>query len=119
MLNANNGKELQEVIKNIRSGSMQLGREGSYRSDADTEKLKSLFFAGLGITAIALDLQRTDSAVYQQIEKLNLFRRGAYSKQPMSPDASGGKCRCRECTCDSIACPIFNKSCFVGIDQST
>ena len=38
------------------------------------------FMAGEGITAIALELQRSEPAVYQMIEKLDLFNRKA---QPM------------------------------------
>lgn len=33
------------------------------------------FFSGIGITAIALELRRTESAVMQQIQALNLYKK--------------------------------------------
>ena len=117
MINENKQIEMQEVIKGIRSGSLHLEREGLYWSAADIEKLKRLFSEGVGITNTALELERTESAVYQQIEKLKLFKRGTYRKQSGPSDESEGKCRCSECTCNSAACPRYAKDCPIGTMQ--
>ena len=103
-----NEENVQEVIRNVRSGKVHLGREGSYWSDSDVQKIKERFCEGIGISAIALELQRTESAVIQQIEKLNLFNRSSYNKHSEASHSSTGECRCCDCTCETVACPRFN-----------
>ncbi|MEQ2619465.1 relaxase/mobilization nuclease domain-containing protein [Hominicoprocola fusiformis] len=68
-------------------------------------RLRILFDSGVGITEIALELGRTEPAVYQQIEKLDLYGR----KQNPQRQRSGKKppeCLCDRCGNDPALCPL-------------
>ena len=60
---------------------------------------------GVGITEIALELGRTEPAVYQQIEKMDLYGR----KQNPQRQRNGKKppeCLCDRCMADPALCPL-------------
>lgn len=58
-----------EMIKSLRNRTVRLEHEGDYWTAEENERLKSMFSDNLGISEIALTLQRTEPAVMQQIEK--------------------------------------------------
>lgn len=62
-------KNHKEMIRQMRSGASRLEREGEYWTLEEREDLKRMYFDGVGITEIAMILQRTELAVTQQIEK--------------------------------------------------
>ena len=64
-----------ESVKNMRNRTVRLDREGDYWTADEKETLVRKFNEGEGITAMALELQRTESAVIQQIEAMDLFGR--------------------------------------------
>ena len=64
-----------EGVINMRRRTVRLDREGDYWTDEEKQKLVQKFMEGEGITAIALELQRSESAIYQMIEKLDLYNR--------------------------------------------
>ena len=59
-----------EGVINMRRRTVRLDREGDYWTDEEKQKLVQKFLEGEGITAIALELQRSEPAIYQMIEKL-------------------------------------------------
>lgn len=68
----------EDQIKQIcalRSNTVRLEREGKYWELKECDQLRSRFSDGCGITEIALILQRSEPAIMQQIEKLDLFNR--------------------------------------------
>ena len=70
-----------------------------------TTRRIDLFDSGVGITEIALELGRTEPAVYQQIEKLDLYGR----KQNPQRQRNGKKppeCLCGRCGNDPALCPL-------------
>ena len=76
--------------------------EGSYWSDYDKDELRRMFDTGIGITEIALTLERSEQAVMQMIEKLDLFRRQQHPRRRKKERQCG--CICRNCGAP-IECP--------------
>lgn len=92
--------EQTESVINMRNRTVRLDREGDYWTDEEKEMLVQKFNEGEGITAMALQLQRTESAVIQQIEALDLFGRKKKSSIPKRPC-----CLCDKCKLDPALCP--------------
>jgi hypothetical protein len=88
-----------ESVKNMRNRTVRLDREGDYWTAEERESLAQKFHDGVGITAIALELQRTESAVIQQIEAMDLFGRKKKTSSPKQP-----RCLCSSCQLDPALC---------------
>lgn len=94
----------QESVRNLRNHVGQLEREGDYWSDEERDRLKMMFNMGVGITEISIRLQRTEPAVFQQIEKLDLYQRKEWPRRRRAvPKAC--ECRCAVCEVDPRDCP--------------
>lgn len=89
-----------ESVKNMRNRTVRLDRQGDYWTADEKETLARKFREGEGITAMALELQRTESAVIQQIEAMDLFGRKKKNPTPKQPC-----CLCANCKLDPAACP--------------
>lgn len=99
-----NELEFKETVKNMQQSAIRMEREGDYWSTAEDERISTLFDGGTGITEIAIILQRTEQAVAQQIEKLDLYQRKenpqrqkSFTKEPV--------CLCPNCRLDPASCP--------------
>lgn len=92
--------EYTESVKNMRTRTVRLDREGDFWTEDEREKLIQKFREGEGITAMALELQRTESAIIQQIEALDLFGRKKKNPAPKQPC-----CLCANCKLDPALCP--------------
>jgi len=92
--------EYDESVKNMRNRTVRLDREGDYWTEEERETLVQKFHEGEGITAMALQLQRTESAIIQQIEALDLFGRKKKNPVPKQP-----RCLCIHCKFDPSSCP--------------
>lgn len=98
----------REYIRGMRNRTTRLDREGDYWEPYELEKLKYEFECGTDITEISLMLQRTEPAIMQQIEKLDLYER---KKNPQRircvPQPS---CLCAKCplnqTCNRNHCAM-------------
>ena len=73
-----NEQNYTNTVKNMRKSAVQLERQGDYWSEEDKENLSKMFFEGVGITEMAVILQRSETAIIQQIEKMNLYGRRLY-----------------------------------------
>lgn len=71
-----NEKGFAEIVRNMRNRTSRMEREGDYWDEAEKEQLVHLFKGNIGITEIAVQLQRTEPAVFQQIEKKTLSANG-------------------------------------------
>ena len=74
-------KEFKEAVKNLRDPNYHPEREGEYWTEDEIERLKEMFDEHFGITEAAVTLKRSETAIYQQMEKQDLFDRKA--KEPM------------------------------------
>ena len=96
---------LEEAIKNMRNRGIRLDREGDIWSQDEKDRLEELFYEGVGISEIAIRLQRTEPAVIQQIEKMDLYQRKSYPKRRRS-FAKSVSCLCQQCTAARSLCPL-------------
>ena len=93
-----------EGVINMRRRTVRLDREDDYWTDEEKQKLVQKFLEGEGITAIALELQRSEPAIYQMIEKLDLYNRKSQPqrwKSALKPPV----CLCANCRVDPACCP--------------
>lgn len=96
-----------ETVKSIRNRTTRLDHEGDYWTEYEKEKLKNRFHEGAGITEIAIEMQRTEPAVIQQIEKMDLYQR---KENPTRLRFSGKEphCLCKDCKQPQSSCPRCN-----------
>ena len=97
MSNKSNRKEL---LRAIRGTEVMPARNGEYWRDDERNQLKKLYNEGVGISEIALMLQRSENSIIQQLTYLEVLRapkpRKSYRKKP--------KCLCFKCELHAI-CP--------------
>lgn len=101
MINVN---EFREAVGNMRRRTTKLDHEGDYWTEAEKEKLKFLFNNRVGITEIAVQLQRSEPAVMQQIEKMDLYQRKEYPQRSRNTPRAP-RCLCENCSLDRAFCP--------------
>ena len=89
-----------ESVINMRKRTVRLDREGDYWTESERCELHKKFDEGEGLTAMALEFQRTESAIIQQIELMDLFGRKKKSTSPKEP-----RCLCANCKLDPALCP--------------
>ena len=95
--------DFTETVRNMRRRTTRLEREGDYWSPQEVDQLKAAFNEGVGITEMAIRLQRTEPAVIQQIEKLDLYQRKD------NPCRRRKTCLNRRVSCS--ACPVVPCPC--------
>jgi len=95
--------EVYEAVKSMRNRTVRMDREGDYWTEEEKEQLLKLFREGEGITAIAIKLQRTEPAIMQQIEKMDLYRRKEAPIRRKS-DLKSPACLCDNCKLDPAFC---------------
>lgn len=103
-----NEEAFQEAIRNIRNNLSRLERAGDYWSEEDRDRLKQMFEEGVGISEIAIRLQRTEPAVFQQSEKMDLFHR---KDRPQRRKGAN-----RNCNCHCLSCEVDKRYCPRHID---
>lgn len=100
-----NEQNYTNTVKNMRKSAVRLERQGDYWSEEDKENLSKMFLEGVGITEMAVILQRSETAIIQQIEKMNLYGRRLYpARQKNCSEQS--KCLCGTCMADPALCPL-------------
>lgn len=97
-----NEEEFRQSVLIMRNKGEKLDREGEYWSDEERHYLQTLFDSGTGITAIAIILQRTELAVINQANQMDLFT-PPYKKSRYSPRQP--KCLCCNCKLAPAFCP--------------
>lgn len=99
-------KDFAEIVRNMRHRTSRMEREGDYWDEAEKERLTRLFDDNVGITEMAVQLQRTEPAVIQQIEKLDLYQRKENPTRRRKPEKAP-ECLCNRCQMDQNSCPYF------------
>ena len=99
---------LQQSLRELRSHRKLPEREGEYWSDEEREDLSRKFNEGAGISEIAVALHRSEPAIMQQIEKLDLFDRKENPRRQRA--ARQLNCLCGRCGNDPALCP-FREQC--------
>ncbi len=105
-----------QTIKNMRNRTVRLEREGDYWKDDEKDQLISLFYDGIGLSEIAVILQRTEPAIIQQAEKLDLYQRKAAPVRRKN-QAKEPQCLCSSCSLDSALCPMNRRDTSIPEDM--
>lgn len=100
-----NANEIKDKTIQMRNGKIKMLRDGEYWSEDDREVLRREYGNGTSINEIAIMLQRSESAIYQQIERLGLCKRNPFSARKKQGGAADCTCLCRNCKCDRSLCP--------------
>ena len=85
---------LEEMTQAIRSGRIVPERSREYWSEEERSELVRLFEDGAGITYIAVQLQRSEMAVIQQLMGMDMLTPPGVKtdREPKAPH-----CRCKGC----------------------
>lgn len=94
----------REMIRRHRNGTIRFDREGEFWRDDEKLKVKMMFEEGYGISEIAIDVGRTEPAVMQQIEKMDLYQRAQNPKRHRAPPKAP-VCLCSTCSLSPSLCP--------------
>ena len=81
-----------EQIIAIRQQFVSNERHREYWSDYEKNKLKEMFENGIGITEMALELQRSEMAIVNQLNAMGLF------KKCRAPKKAKKECLCPQCS---------------------
>ena len=94
----------REMIRRHRNGTIRFDREGEIWRDDEKRQVKIMFETGYGISEIAIALGRTEPAIMQQIEKMDLYQRAQNPKRQRN-SVKTPACLCNTCSLDRDACP--------------
>ena len=94
-----------KAIRKMRARQTRMEREREYWSPEETEQLETMFHEGIGLSEIAIRLQRTEQAICQQIEKMDLYNRKA------NPRRHKGGTKLPRCLCE--ICQVPRECCSV------
>ena len=97
----------RELLKAIRRGKIPSERSREYWSEDERKELVQLYVeVGVGISQISLCLQRSESAIVQQLAAMGLLTPPG-NERPKT--ASTAKCRCPKCK--TLDCPYYREGC--------
>lgn len=103
-------EKYREAVRNMRHSPASLERRGECWSEEDKGKLSEMFFDNVGITEMAVILQRSETAIMQQIEKQDLYDRKLYPTRQRN-NSVPSKCLCEVCVADPTLCPLRSGGC--------
>lgn len=83
---------IKEKTRLMRNGELQLSRDREYWTDDERDVLRREYVNGTSINEIALMLERSESAIYQQIERLSLCVRNPFSSRKKNSVDKGQDC---------------------------
>ena len=93
----------EEELAALRSGERPCVRSGQYWSKEEREKLLRDFESGAGISELALELNRTEPAVVQELKNEGAFENQSRHRGRNQPKPSG----CPSC-CQCPVCTVWN-----------
>lgn len=92
------------MIRRHRNGTIRFDHEGEFWRDDEKRSVVLMFEDGYGISEIAVAVGRSEPAVMQQIEKMDLYQRALNPKRHKSPHKAP-VCLCSACMLDRSVCP--------------
>ena len=94
----------RQQLQKLRNRMIRPEREGEYWTENEVATLTRKFCEGCGISEIAVALHRSEPAIMQQIEKLDLFdRKENPRRQRVTRQLN---CLCGRCGNDPALCPL-------------
>lgn len=117
-------EDRRQIIINLRNRTTRLEREGDFWTEEERCQLRHMFETGVGLSDMCVQLQRTEPAVFQQIEKMDLYHR----KDKPTRTRSAPKplaCHCDNCPIymNPISCQLYQRcqtrqSCQDALEES-
>ena len=104
----------RESIRSLRTRGGRLEREGDYWAAEEKERLEKMFREGIGISEMAIRLQRTEPAISQQIKKMDLYGRKDRPKR-RKYHRKAPQCRCATCEVGRSLCPRCTD--YIGMEE--
>ncbi len=96
-------KDKEDLLKSIRNGIFTPERSNEYWKQEERDQLEFLFRNGVGISDIALELQRSENAIVQQIIVKDLFaKKTLRQRTTREPECLCN--RCKRSPCDQEGC---------------
>lgn len=93
-----------ELLMALRNGQLPAERSKEYWSESERTELKRRYLAGDGISEIALNLQRSENAVIQQLIAMGLLTPPGKQRRR---NPKGQRCQCPHGA--ERNCPYYNK----------
>lgn len=100
-----NTNEIKDKTIQMRNGKIKMLRDGECWTENDREVLRREYSNGTSLNEIAIMLQRSEGAIYQQVERLGLYSRNPFSTRKKNEKADAYSCLCKNCKCDRALCP--------------
>lgn len=94
----------RQQLQKLRNRMIRPEREGEYWTENEVATLTRKFCEGCGISEIAVALHRSEPAIMQEIEKLDLYDRKANPRRQRTARQAG--CLCDRCMADPALCPL-------------
>ena len=97
--------DIKDKTIQMRNGEIKMLRDGEYWTESDREILRREYANGTSVNEIAILLQRSEGAIYQQVERLGLCTRNLFSARKRDGQTEVLSCLCKNCKCDRAFCP--------------
>ena len=78
-----------EQVRKMRDRTEPVDRQQEYWTDDELQRLETMFYEGVGITDIALELGRSEIAIFNRIK--------GFYRRVRAPRQSKAECLCRKC----------------------
>ena len=78
-----------EQVRKMRDRTEPVDRQQEYWTDDELQRLESMFYEGVGITDIALELGRSEMAIFNRVK--------GFYRRVRAPRQSKPDCQCRKC----------------------
>ncbi len=89
-----NTYDCQQLLRAFRGGELTPERSREYWGDDEHEKLTSRYYSGVGISQIALELQRSELAVIQHLMTSKILTTPGRKRKRKRPKP---RCLCEGC----------------------
>ena len=99
----------QDQLIALRTGKKAAERTGEYWTQEEVQLLVEHFHSGVGLSEMALQLERNEVAVFQQMAKMGLLAGQCRPRSPKKKTPVQGRCLCPEC--DVADCQNCGKEC--------
>lgn len=101
-----NDQEIKNKTIAMRNGEITMKRDREYWSDEERMNAALLYAAGVPLNEIAIDLERSEGALYQQIVQMKLHFIPPEKARKRRSEPRESTCLCSSCTCDRSLCPL-------------
>lgn len=98
-----NLEERRQLLVAIRNGDIPCERSTALWTKEERAELEESYKNGVGLSELSLRLQRSETAIYQQLVVMGLTTSGSRSPKKHRPN----KCECPRCL--ETRCPYYNK----------